>query len=111
MNQPAIVQLHVVGHDILPAVLGTVYSRAALGGERHDRWNEMRHLARLKRIAYVPHPHAGVEVGDEYELAVVGRVERLAARVRAEAGAAGAEIGAPGRVAHYQCGNGPQLVL
>src|SRR2546428_8063615 len=78
----ASVDFQVVGLDGDLAAVDAGDLHAALLGLRRDGRNVERRLARVERVADVHRAHAGVEVSEEDELAVIDRRERLVGGVR-----------------------------
>src|SRR5438445_5980855 len=91
VDEAALVGLDVVGLDRDLAAPRAV-RHAAFARPLRRRRDVERGLARRVRIADVYGPHAAVEVGDEDELAIKDRRERLARRVGPEAPAPAAEV-------------------
>src|SRR5439155_6820151 len=91
VDEAALVRLDVVGLNYHLAASRPV-RHAALAGPLRRRGDVEGGLARRIGIADVDGPHAAVEVGDEHELAVEDRRERLARRVGPESPTALAEV-------------------
>ena len=74
IHEIAGVQLHVVGHHIGPANLLPINRGAARLGVGVDGRDVVGDLDRIDRVADVPNPHAGVEIGNEGQSTIVGRI-------------------------------------
>src|SRR6266850_6474289 len=109
IDQPAVVELAIVGLDRHLAARRPADVHAALVGVGGRRRDEIAGLARTEGIPDVDRANAGVEVGEEHELAVVDGRERLVGRVRTEAAAARAKVA--GLLRHLEGGDGERRAL
>src|SRR6516165_2396064 len=84
VHEIACIELHIVGHNIRSANLLPINRGAARLGVGVDRRDVVSNLDRVDWVADVPDPHAGVEIGNEGQPAIVGRIEVFVRRMGTE---------------------------
>src|SRR5215472_11844498 len=84
IHEIAGIEFHIVGHDIRSANLLPINRGAARLGVGVDGRDVVSNLDRVDRVTDVPDPHAGVEIGNEGQPPIVGRIEVFIRRMGTE---------------------------